>query len=85
MSNSLFIGVFTTGLVYADKSKIINGDYKTIAYLPYGTLELHIRDEKSSLLPAILKDVEEMKAKKGEKFRISTFGITDVTLGSDLL
>lgn len=80
-TTSLFIGCYPTGLVYADTSNEVDGDYKRIAYLNYRTLELEIDDAKSPLLPLVMADAERMKAKRGERYQIA--GNMSVILGRE--
>ena len=77
--SSLFVGCFPTGLVYCDRQIEVNGDYKRIAYLNYGTLKLEIDDPKSPLLPLVQEDAARMQARRGELFAIA--GNMSVTLG----
>lgn len=77
----LFVGVYPTGIVYADRSREEHGDYKRLAFLPYRTLEL----EWSKGVPADLKkriesDARVIQARRGEEFQVSTAGQT-VRLG----
>ena len=76
----LFAGVYPGGIVYADRTKEENGDYKRVAFLPYDTLKLRIDDHNSVLLPMVKEDAEHIIAKRGEQFSISACGQT-VTLG----
>lgn len=81
MSENLFIGVYPAGLVYADRSKELHGDYARVAFLPYDTLELRIDAPRSELLPEVLKDAATLQAKSGELYEVSACGQT-VLLGS---
>lgn len=76
----LFAGVYTTGISYADREREVGGDYKRVAFLSFGTLELDIYDSKSPLLAEIRKDAATIHARRGEQYQISTSGQT-VTLG----
>jgi hypothetical protein len=77
----LFIGVFPCGLGYADKSIEVSGDYKEVAFLPYSTLVLEIRDAKSPLLDEVRQHAEKIIARRGQQYQVSTCGQT-VLLGS---
>jgi hypothetical protein len=79
-SPKLFIGVFPTGLGYADSSREEDGDYVKVAFLPYSTLELEVYKPKSALLPEIREHAAGMQAKRGESFSVSTCG-QSVVLG----
>lgn len=79
MENRLFIGVYPAALVYADRSKEKNGDYMTIAMLPYDSLELRICEPDSDLLPEIKESAAKYNA--GDKLQISASG-QYIVLGS---
>lgn len=83
LAERLFIGVYPAGLSYADRSIEVDGDYKRVAFLPYDTLQLEIRDHRSPLLPLVKEDAKQMERRKGEPFEISACGQT-VTLGSKM-
>lgn len=77
----LFVGVYPTGISYADRSREEHGDYKRLAFLPFRTLEL----EWSRGVPADLRRQVEahartVQARRGEDFEVSTAGQT-VRLG----
>lgn len=77
----LFAGCFPTGISYADTRVERHGDYKRCAFLSYRTLELDIeKDCSPDLRERIIADAARIKARRGEQYRISTFGQT-VTLG----
>jgi hypothetical protein len=78
--DNLFIGVYPTGIVYADKRVEDHGNYKKVAFLSYRTLELEISVPDSDLLDAIVEDAKTIQARKGEHFQVSTSGQT-VILG----
>lgn len=80
MRDPLFIGIYPTGIVYADKRIEKNGDYKKIAFLPYDTLELEVYCS-SDLIQRIQDDAQGMIKRKGERYPISTSGQC-VILGS---
>lgn len=81
----LFMGVFPTGISYADRARERNGDYLKLAFLPYDTLKLEWREPKAKVPPklraAILADARRMAARHGQEFPISAAGQTS-TLGS---
>lgn len=81
MSEALFIGVYPTGLVYADRRRERNGDYVRAAYLNYRTLNLEVApDCPEGLLPNILAHARVIQQRIGEKFQIDQCGHT-VVLG----
>ncbi len=41
----LFIGVYPTGIAYADKWNEVDGDYKRLAFLRFATLALDIEHD----------------------------------------
>lgn len=84
MRDRVFCGCFPTGLVWADRCVEVHGDYKRLAYLSFATLE-HIIEPNcpAELLPSILKDIEAVKARRGQEYPVSTSGQT-VTLGHEL-
>jgi hypothetical protein len=80
VSAALFIGVFPTGVGYADTRVEEYGDYKVVAFLSFSTLELEIRAPKSDLLPRIKADAASIQARRGQEFIVSGCGQT-VLLG----
>lgn len=76
----LFIGIFPTGVMYADRCREVHGDYKRVAFLFFDTLEFRVDDPKSPLLAAARADAMSIIAKKGQEFRTSGSGQT-ITLG----
>lgn len=83
-SDRLFIGVFPTGIVYADRDQLIDGDYPTVAFLPFDTLVLEFRKACPELLmPAIEANASEIQARK-EQYPVDQCGHT-VLLGSKII
>lgn len=77
----IFIGVTPCGLSYADRTREEDGDYKRLAFLPYKSLTLEFRSDcPESFRVLIRQDAEEMQARRGEQFEVSTSGQT-ITLG----
>lgn len=77
----LFVGVFPTGISYADRAREVAGDYRRLAFLPFGTLVL----EWEKGVPAELRKIIEVgaraiRARRGEQFQVSSSGQA-VTLG----
>lgn len=80
-SDRLFIGIYPTGIVYADKSREEHGDYARCAFLSFATLTLHFEPGCTGDLKAeIEKDAAAIQARRGEEFQIDASGRT-VTLG----
>lgn len=78
----LFIGVYSTGLSFADKDRELHGDYMKLAFLPYRTLELEWTGAPmpASLRAAIKDEAAKLRRRRGELFSISSSGQT-VRLG----
>lgn len=78
--NTLFVGVFPTGLSYCDRSR----DYRKLAFLPFSSLVLEWAPgvRVSPMMRAEIEaDAKKMQARRGEAFIVSTCGQT-VLLGS---
>lgn len=72
---NLFIGVFPCGIVCADKSRRVGGDYVRCACIDYETLTLEIEKDCSAKLREIIqKQAEKFKSKQGQKYPLSTSG-----------
>ena len=82
LRDALFIGIFPGGIVYCDRTKEEHGDYKKIAFLPYGSLKLEVYAPESKLVPAIQAHAAEIQARRGQEFAISQCGQT-VLLGRE--
>ncbi len=77
----IFIGCFPEGIVYADRTVEIDGDFARLAFLPYSTLELEFsRTCPSELKQEIRDSAAHTQAKRGQPFQISACGQT-VMLG----
>ncbi len=84
VDDRLFVGVMPTGIVYADRSREVDGDYARCAFLPFDTLALEVAPKcPRDMLGAIKADAATIIARRGEQFKISTSGHT-VVLGSNL-
>ena len=71
----LFIGVYPCGLVYADRSVEVNGDYKRLGFLPYRELVLELQpDCPPELAVQIKSDAAHMRDMRGQQFSISSCG-----------
>jgi hypothetical protein len=77
----IFIGCYPEGIVYADRTVEIDGDYARLAFLPYSTLELEFSPTcPTELKQEIADSAAHIQAKSGQPFQISTCGQT-VLLG----
>lgn len=77
----LFVGVYPAGIVYADKSREVHGDYARCAFLDYATLTLKFQNDCPPALRAeITRHAATIQAKRGEQFATSSSGQT-VMLG----
>ena len=79
MNNRIFVGLFPTGIVYADRKVERHGDYKRLGFLPYSTLALEIEKDCP---PALAREIRADAANyaPGQVLQISTAGQT-MTLG----
>ena len=79
----LFIGIYPCGIVYADKFREKDNDYRRCCFLPYSTLEPEFeRDCPAELRAGIMEDVKRMQSKRGQLFRTATTGDSYVMLGT---
>jgi len=78
----LFIGVYSTGLSFADRGRERHGDYLKLAFLPYRTLELEWTGAPmpESMRKAIQRETAALRRRRGEDYPISSAGQT-VRLG----
>lgn len=77
----LFIGIYPTGIAYADRQREVAGDYQRLAFLSFATLQLDIESFcPTDLALRIRADAVSIQARRGEAFQISTAGQT-VRLG----
>lgn len=80
----IFSGVFPCGIVYADRSVEVNGDYKRLAFLAFSDLELTVeKDCPKDLELSIREDAAKLQARRGKSYQVSTSGQT-VLLGEKL-
>lgn len=85
IADRLFIGDFPTGIIYADRGVERDGDYKRLAFLPYGTLLLKVEaDCPTELRARIEADARRMAMLRGQDWPVSTSGQT-VRLGSAVI
>lgn len=84
MSKRLFIGVFPTGISYADRGRAKDGDYLPLAFLPYKSLEVEWR-QRVKMPPELREEIEadvlRMQLRRGEMFKLSSHGGPSVKLG----
>lgn len=82
MPHQLFAGCFPTGIVYADRCNLENGDYKRLAFLSFQSLELSV---EPTCVPRLREHIERhakaIQAQRGMPYQISECGQT-VILGS---
>lgn len=82
MSERLFSGIYPTGIMYADRTNEVNGDYKRLAFLPYKELELEVeKDCPADLRTQIEQSAAKIIARRGERFQISGSSNQSVILG----
>lgn len=71
----LFIGVFPTGILYADRSREKDGDYARLAFLPFDELTLKIESDCPAVLVAsIRRNAQSIIARRGERYETSESG-----------
>lgn len=79
----LFIGVWSTGVSYADRSRERHGDYARLAFLDFATLTLAVeRDCPADLRDAIERDARGVQARRGERFATDACGHSVVLGGA---
>lgn len=82
-ADRLFIGIYPTGIVYADREVEVNGDYRVIGRLPYDTLVLQLDYAcPGELIDIVRREARKMYARAGEEFEYTTSRQT-VLLGSE--
>ena len=80
-SPRLFIGIYPTGIVYADRHVIEDGDYRTLAKLDFSHLRLWIAaNVPDELLDVIRADAHPIMHRRGQPYPLSSSGQT-ITLG----
>lgn len=84
LSEEIFAGIYSTGLVYADKSYEVDGDFARLGFLSFATLELDINERAT---PEQQKQIRyhaaRLRTRRGEQYQISQSGQT-ITLGHAL-
>ncbi len=77
----LFIGTFSTGLGYADRTIERDGDFMRLGFLSFRTLDLDIEvDCPDDLAEDIRQHAATIQAMRGQEYQVSTVGQT-VRLG----
>lgn len=78
----VLICVYSTGLVYADRARQVDRDYKRLAFLAFDTLELTVEDDcPSGLRSFVVTDALRLQGRCGDQYEISASGQT-IRLGS---
>lgn len=84
MNDNLFVGFYPEGVVYADRQHEVRGDYKRLAFLPYRTLELNLKEDCPDHLAAEIEShAAEIQMQRGLDLEITACG-QSVRLGSAL-
>ena len=79
LSDEIFVGIFPTGLVYADTSYEVDGDYAKLAFLSFGTLVLDVEQRATKEQARQIRNhAARLRARPGEEYRISQSGQTIV-------
>lgn len=77
----LFIGVFPTGIGYADRTVERDGDFARLGFLSFRTLDLEIEDDcPEDLASDVRRHAATIQAMRGQDYQVSTVGQT-VRLG----
>lgn len=75
MDDRLFVGKYPTGLVFADRHREENGDYRRVGFMPWNTLQLEPRPgAPAALLQEAAAIVETYRGREGQLEMISTTG-----------
>jgi hypothetical protein len=82
VAERVFVGVFPTGISYADRTVEVGGDYKRLAFLPFDTLVLEWNAKRvpPDVRDYIERDAARLQARSGEDYKVSQVGQT-VVLG----
>lgn len=81
MNERLFIGSYSTGVVYADRGREVHGDYARLAFLAFRSLKLEIEPNcPRGLRDQIVTHAASIQSRRGEQYPVSTSG-QSVTLG----
>lgn len=80
----LFQGVYSTGIVYADREVERDNDYRPLAFLPYDTLQMdYEKDCPDMWRPLLEQKAAEMLARAGQRFALAQN--MSITLGSKII
>ena len=81
MVGRVFCCVMPTGISWSDRKRLVDGDYKRLAFLSFNTLELKVEpDCPMQLQPVIYAGAAGIQAQRGQPFQVSASGQT-VILG----
>lgn len=84
LQDPLFIGVYPSGIFYADKSREVHSDYPRVAFLDFGKLVLNFEPNcPVALRKSVTEHAAGIQARAGQRYRISGAGQT-VLLGAEL-
>lgn len=80
----LFQGIYSCGIVYADRAVERDGDYRRLAFLPYDTLQIEYEKDCPELWrPFLEQKAAEMLARAGQRFALA--GNMSIILGSKII
>lgn len=80
----LFQGVYSCGIVYADRAVERDNDYRRLAFLPYDTLQMdYEKDCPDMWRPLLEQKAAEMLARAGQRFALAQN--MSITLGSKII
>jgi hypothetical protein len=75
MKERLFVGVYSTGLSFADKGTEENGDYRKVAFMPYRTLTVEFFGACDKDMKKDIQDIAAtMEKRRGQFYETSTCG-----------
>lgn len=81
LDERIFVGIFPTGIGYADRTREKNGDYQRLAHLFFSDLRAEIEpDCPPDLREQIERHMSDIQNRQGEEFQVSASGQT-ITLG----
>lgn len=82
LKDRIFVGVFPTGIAYADRQVERDGDYKPLGFLSFSTLNLTVRTDCPPVMAAWIKiDARAIQARRGEQYPVDCCSHT-VRLGA---
>lgn len=80
----IFVGIFATGIGYADREREKHGDYARLAILFFSDLRAEFDDDcPADLRTQIEADMARYQARAGDTFQVTTSGQT-IVLGHNL-